>query len=306
MQDINNLLHIRPEVQAALAAQHPVVVLESTVIAHGLPYPHNRDVAYVLETIVSEQGALPATLGVIGGRPTIGLSHAEIERFAQGKAVLKLSRRDLAMAIATGRDGATTVAGTMVLAHAAGIEVFATGGIGGVHRGARETWDVSNDLTELGRTPVLVVCAGAKSILDLPATLEVLETLGVPVIGYRTDEFPAFYSRSSGLKLTASANTPEEVAAIWRTHRALHGGGMLLAVPPPTADALPAAEVEVAIANALDAAKRAGIHGAQVTPFLLQAVQQETGGHSLQTNIALLKNNAQVASDVAVAMSNEQ
>ncbi|HEX6292463.1 MAG TPA: pseudouridine-5'-phosphate glycosidase [Herpetosiphonaceae bacterium] len=296
---------IHAAVQAALAQGRAVVALESTVIAHGLPQPRNREVAYALESIVRERGAQPATIGVVRGQPTIGLDEAAIERFATGADVLKLSRRDLALAVVTSQDGATTVAGTMALAHAAGVQVFATGGIGGVHRGARETWDVSGDLTELGRTPVLVVCAGAKSILDIPATLEVLETLGVPVVGYGTDEFPSFYSRSSGLRLSARADTPEAVAALWQAHRWLGGGGgMVLAVPPPEEAALPPEEVEAAIGRALAEARRQGIHGAQVTPFLLAAMKDETGGRSLETNIALLENNARVAAEVAVAIAN--
>lgn len=297
-------LQIHPKVQAAVAENRAVVALESTVIAHGLPLPENREVAHALEAIVREQGAQPATIGVLRGQPTIGLDPAAIEHFATGDNILKLSRRDLAVAIATRRDGATTVAGTMALAHAAHIQVFATGGIGGVHRGARETWDISGDLTELRRTPVLVVCAGAKSILDLPATLEVLETLGVPVVGYGTDEFPAFYSLSSGLKVTARADSPAEVAAMWRAHRAIGGGsGMLLTVPPPAESALARDEIEAAIARALADARRVGMQGAQVTPFLLDAMKRETGGQSLTTNVALLKNNARVAAQVAVAIS---
>jgi pseudouridylate synthase len=299
-------LKLNPTVQQSLAEHRPVVALESTVIAHGLPHPQNIEVAQALERIVGEAGAQPATIGVVRGVPTIGLDDAAIERFAQGEDVLKLSRRDLGMAIAAHRDGATTVAATMALAHLAGIEIFATGGIGGVHRGARESWDVSGDLHELGRTPVLVVCAGAKSILDLPATLEMLETLGVPVVGYGTDEFPAFYSRSSGLSLTARADTPAEVAAIWRAHREWGGGsGMLLVVPPPAETALPADEIEREIAEALAAAHRAGIKGAQVTPFLLGAMKDQTGGRSLAANVALLKNNARVAAEVAVALRTE-
>jgi pseudouridylate synthase len=300
-------LQIHAAVQQALSAGRAVVALESTVIAHGLPYPRNREVARALEATVLEHGAQPATIGVAQGLPTIGLDETTIERFALGEQVLKLSRRDLALAIAAGRDGATTVAGTMALAHAAGLQVFATGGIGGVHRGASESWDVSADLTELGRTPVLVVCAGAKSILDLPATLEVLETLGVPVVGYGTDEFPAFYSVSSGLSLSTRADTPDELAALWQAHRWLGGGGgMLLVVPPPQEAALPVAEVEAAIARALAEARLAGVQGAQVTPFLLAAMQQETGGRSLEANIALLHNNARVAAQVAVAIARRQ
>lgn len=296
-------LEIQSAIQQALTTGGAVVALESTVIAHGLPYPRNQETAYALAATVREYGAQPATIGVVHGVPTIGLDEATIERFAQGQNVLKLSRRDLGLAIATKQDGATTVAGTMALAHAVGIEVFATGGIGGVHRGATESWDVSADLTELGRTPVLVVCAGAKSILDLPATLEVLETLGVPVVGYGTDEFPAFYSESSGLRLTARADTPAEVAALWQAHRWIGRGGMVLAVPPPAEAALPFAEVEAAIARALAEANLAGVQGAQVTPFLLAAMLQETGGQSLETNIALLHNNTRVAAQVAVAIT---
>ncbi|HEY0733571.1 MAG TPA: pseudouridine-5'-phosphate glycosidase [Herpetosiphonaceae bacterium] len=297
-------LEIQPAIQQALTAGGAVVALESTVIAHGLPHPRNLETAYALEATVREHGAQPATIGVVRGVPSIGLDDATIERFALGQNVLKLSRRDLALAIATRQDGATTVAGTMALAHAAGIEVFATGGIGGVHRGATESWDVSADLTELGRTPVLVVCAGAKSILDLSATLEVLETLGVPVVGYGTDAFPAFYSESSGLRVTARADTPEEVAALWQAHRWIGGGGgMVLAVPPPAEAALPTEEVEAAITRALAEANLAGVQGAQVTPFLLAAMLQETGGRSLETNIALLHNNTRVAAQVAVAIA---
>jgi pseudouridine-5'-phosphate glycosidase len=303
------LISLAPNVAEALPARRPVVALESTVIAHGLPYPQNKEVAHALEAAVRDGGATPATIGVLGGVPTVGLDETEIERFATSRDVLKLSRRGLALAVAQGRDGATTVAATMALAHLAGIEIFATGGIGGVHRGARDTWDVSADLTELARTPVLVVCAGAKAILDLPATLEVLETYGVPVVGYRTDEFPAFYCRTSGLRLPARADTPDHVAALWRAHQRYGGGsGMLLAVPPPEADALPVDEVEAAITRALAEAERNHIRGAEVTPFLLAAMERETGGQSLRTNVALLKNNARVAAEVAVqlSMSNER
>jgi pseudouridine-5'-phosphate glycosidase len=300
----HELLSIQPDIVQALQAQQPVVALESTVIAHGLPYPQNREVAHGLEATVREYGALPATMGVLRGVPTVGLDDTAIERFAASDHVLKLSRRDLALAVAQRRDGATTVAATMALAYLAGIQVFATGGIGGVHRGARATWDVSGDLGELGRTPVLVVCAGAKSILDLPATLEVLETLGVPVVGYGTDEFPAFYSRTSGLHLTVRADTPEDAAALWQAHRRYGGGsGMLLAVPPPEADALPTEEVEAAITRALADAERNTVRGAQVTPFLLQAMERETAGRSLRTNVALLRNNACVAAKVAVSIA---
>ncbi len=295
-------LRLGDDVRRSLEAARPVVALESTVIAHGLPYPDNLQTARELETLVRTGGATPATIGVVGGMPTAGLDEADLDRFAHGGEVLKLSRRDLAYAIARGLHGATTVAATMALASTAGIEVFATGGIGGVHRGARESWDVSADLTELSRTAVIVVCAGAKAILDLPATLEMLETLGVPVVGYGCDEFPAFYSRTSGLPISARVDTPQEAAALWRAHMRYGGGsGMLLCVPPPEADALPAEEVETAITRAL--AQASTVRGAAVTPFLLAALQTETGGQSLRTNIALLKNNVQVATEVAVAIS---
>ena len=300
----HELLQIAPHVRQAILGSRAVVALESTVIAHGLPYPHNIDVARVLEATVRHAGAVPATIGVVNGAPTIGLDDSAVERFAGSNNVLKLSRRDLAVAVAQKRDGATTVAATMALAHLAGINVFATGGIGGVHRGARATWDVSGDLLELSRTPVLVVCAGAKSILDLPATLEVLETQGVPVVGYQTDEFPAFYSQTSGLSLSVRAETPGEVAALWRAHQRYGGGsGLLLCVPPPTADALPVDEIEAAIARALAEVDRQHVRGAQLTPFLLGAMERETGGRSLQTNVALLRNNAHVAAEVAGALT---
>jgi len=299
----HELFSIAKHVQEAITRTQPLVALESTVIAHGLPYPKNVEVAHALEATVRDAGAVPATIGVLGGVPTIGLDEAAVERFAQRDGVLKLSRRDLAVAVAQRRDGATTVAATMALAHLASISVFATGGIGGVHRGARESWDVSGDLLELSRTPVLVVCAGAKSILDLQATLEVLETQGVPVVGYQTDEFPAFYSANSGLSLPVRADTPAEVAALWHAHRQYGGGsGLLLCAPPPAADALPMDEIEAAIEQALAEAERQRIRGAQVTPFLLAAMERFTDGRSLQTNVALLKNNARVAAEVATAI----
>jgi pseudouridine-5'-phosphate glycosidase len=301
------MLRIAEEVALALDEGRPVVALESTLISHGLPYPRNLEVAQALEGEVRAQGAVPATIGVVGGAPTVGLSAAELERFATGGGrVRKLSRRDIAVAAAQGADGATTVAATMALAAAAGVAVFATGGIGGVHRGAERTWDVSADLTELARTPVLVVCAGAKAILDLPATLEYLETQGVPVVGLGTDEFPAFYSASSGLPLAARADTPVDAAHIWRAQRALAAvaapGGLLLCVPPPAAVALPLDEVEAAIARALARAEAAHVRGPAVTPFLLAAMAEETAGESIATNIALLRQNAMIAAQVAVAL----
>jgi pseudouridine-5'-phosphate glycosidase len=297
-------VHISAIVRAALAAGRPVVALESTVIAHGLPFPQNLELARAMEEEVRAAGAVPATVGVVRGVPTVGMDDAAIMRFARADGVLKVSRRDLGYAVAVGRDGATTVAATMALAALAGVPVFATGGIGGVHRGARESWDISGDLTELARTPVLVVCAGAKAILDLPATLEHLETAGVPVLGLATDEFPAFYSVSSGLPVAARVETPAEAAAVWRAHRALGGGGgLLLAVPPPAEAALPPAQIEPVIQRALAQAAAAGVRGQAVTPFLLAAVARETHGESLRANMALLRQNARVAAAVAAALA---
>jgi pseudouridine-5'-phosphate glycosidase len=298
-------IHIPNHIRAAIGAYRPVVALESTVISHGLPFPHNLNVARAMEEEVREHGAQPATIGVVAGAPTVGMSDEAIKHFAQATGVLKLSRRDIAYAVAMRRDGATTVAATMALAAAAGVHVFATGGIGGVHRGAQETWDVSGDLTELARTPVLVVCAGAKSILDLPATLEYLETVGVPVLGLGTDEFPAFYSASSGLAIPARVETPEQAAAVWRAHREHGGGGgMLLTVPPPADVALARDEIDGAIERALAKAKAAGVRGQAVTPFLLAAVAEETHGESMRTNIALLRQNARVAAQLARVIAN--
>ncbi len=296
---------VSAKVQAALAAGQPVVALESTVIAHGLPYPHNLELAYALEQEVRDQGAIPATVGIVAGVPTVGMDAAAIRRFAQPDPhhlPSKVSRRDIGYAVATGGDGATTVAATMALAHLAGVQVFATGGIGGVHRGARETWDVSADLTELGRTPVLVVCAGAKAILDLPATLEYLETSGVPVLGWHTVEFPAFYSISSGLPVAYAQDAPF-VAHVWKAHRALGGAGLLLAVPPPAEYAIDRAAAEAAIERALHRAVEEGVHGPAVTPFLLAALARETEGESVRANVALLRQNARIAAQVAGAIA---
>jgi len=313
-------LTIAPEVQAALAAGRAVVALESTVIAHGLPYPTNREVALAMEAIIRGEGAVPATIAVLGGALRVGLTAVEIEHLATSPNVRKLSRRDIAACLAQLGDGATTVAATMLIAHRAGIQVFATGGIGGVHRivtresgnreirrnGTRTTphvADISADLPELARTPVCVVCAGAKAILDLPATLEWLETWGVPVLGYQTDEFPAFYSRASGLPVTVRVESPTAAAAVARAHWALGGGGLLLAVPVPAAAELPPEAVEQAIAQALAEADRQGIRGPAVTPFLLRRVGELTGGVSLRANVALLQNNAAVAARIALALS---
>jgi pseudouridine-5'-phosphate glycosidase len=295
-------IHTSAAVLEALDAGRGVVALESTVIAHGLPHPRNLQVARELEDEVRAHGAVPATVGVVAGQPIVGLSEADVERLGTAEGVLKLSTRDLAVPVARGLDGATTVAATMWLAHRAGVAVFATGGIGGVHRG--EAHDVSADLTELGRTPMVVVCAGAKAILDLAATREALETAGVLVVGFGTDELPAFYSRESGIPVDVRADTADEVAALWRAHRGLAApGAILLCVPPPAEHALPAAEVERAIRDALGEAEARGIRGKEVTPFLLSSVAERTGGRSLEANVALLRNNARTAAAVAAAMA---
>lgn len=304
------MIQLPEHIRTTIATQQPIVALESTVIAHGLPYPHNLELAHALEAEVRTNHAVPATIGVVQGQPTAGMSSTDIERFALAGTqadqphVSKLSRRDIAYAVASQHDGATTVAATMAIAAMAGIQVFATGGIGGVHRGARDTWDISADLTELAQTPVLVVCAGAKSILDLSATLEYLETLGVPVVGFGTDTFPAFYSASSGLPVPARADTPNDVARIWWAHQQFGGGsGMLVAVPPPSDVAIPQATIEAAIETALARAAAANIRGQHVTPFLLAAIAEETEGESMQTNMALLRQNARVAAQIACALS---
>jgi pseudouridine-5'-phosphate glycosidase len=297
---------LSPEVSAALAAKKPVVALESTIIAHGMAYPANVETAHAVEQVVRDHGAMPATIAIIGGKLKAGLSRDEIERFGQeGPGIMKVSVRDLPFVVGRGLDGATTVAATMRIAAMAGIPVFATGGMGGVHRGAGETFDVSADLTEMTRSNVALVTAGAKAILDLPLTLERLETDGVPVVGYRTGEFPAFYSRSSGLKVPMRAETPGEVAAIMRSKWELGlEGAVVVANPIPEADQIPAAEIEPVITAALAEADRLGIRGKDVTPFLLAEIVKATKGRSLQVNIALVKNNAKVASEIAAAFAN--
>lgn len=294
-------LRYNAEVQEALAVGRPVVALESTVIAHGLPYPANLEVARRLEGIIRKQGATPATIAVLRGRLCAGLEDAELERLATGPGFRKVSRRDLPVVAARGEDGATTVAATATIAAWAGIEVFCTGGIGGVHRDV--PLDVSNDLPTLASVPVAVVCAGAKAILDLRATLEWLEMAGVPVIGYGTDEFPAFYSRGSGLRVDVRVDTPREAAAIIRAGRQMGlGGGTLIVVPVPAAQEMPSEEVEAVIAAALAEAHRRSITGSATTPFLLQWIADQTGGVSLRANIALLENNAAVSAQIAVAL----
>jgi pseudouridine-5'-phosphate glycosidase len=294
-------LRLRDEVQEALDQGRAVVALESTVIAHGLPHPTNLKVARRMEEIVRRHGAVPATIAVLEGQLRVGLTDEELEYMATAKGIRKASRRDLPVVVARGGDGATTVAATATIAAWAGIEVFATGGIGGVHRGA--PFDVSNDLPTLASVPVAVVCAGAKSILDLRATLEWLETAGVPVVGYGTDEFPAFYARQSGLPVDVCVDTPQEAAAIMRASRQLGlPGGTLIAVPVPVAHELPAEHLEAAVAAALSEAQAEGIEGSALTPFLLDRVAQQTGGTSIKANVALLENNAAVAAQIAVAL----
>jgi pseudouridine-5'-phosphate glycosidase len=297
----SQLVHLHPDVQRALDRGAPIVALESSVLAQGLPIPANREADVRTRRAVHDRGALPAVTAVVHGVPTVGLESGDLERFLARDGVAKVSARDLAWAIATARDGATTVAASLALCTAAGLPVFATGGIGGVHRDA--PYDESADLPELGRSPVVTVCAGAKSILDLPATLERLETLGVTVIGYRTEEFPGFFTARTGLKVPAVAESASQIAAAYRASRALGRPSALLVVQPPPADAaLDAQLVEAAVAHALEGARTAGVRGAAVTPFLLAAVERETGGRSLATNLALLEANAALAAEIAVAL----
>ena len=301
---MNAHLHLSPEVADALRSGRAVVALESTLITHGLPHPANIETALAMEAAVRAGGAVPATIAVLSGKITVGITRADIESLASRPAgsVRKCSRRDLPIAVARGEDAATTVAGTMIVAHMAGIRVFATGGIGGVHRGA--PFDVSADLLELGRTPVAVVCSGAKSILDLPLTLEVLETHGVPVIGLGTDTLPAFYSRSSGLPVDVTIRTATEAAHIIAAARRLDAQhGLLVTVPVPEKDAMPSEKMESAIQRATDEAAAKSIHGKFVTPFVLGRVAELTAGESRRANIALLVNNARVAAEIAVALA---
>lgn len=301
---LNKYLDVAPEVAEALRCNKPVVALESTIISHGMPYPQNVETALKVEEIIRENGAVPATIAIIGGRLKAGLSPAEIEHLGKaGTAVTKASRRDLAVLCARGLDGATTVTTTMIIAHMAGIRVFATGGIGGVHRGAETTMDISADLEELGQTPVMVVCAGAKSILDLGLTLEYLETHGVPVIGYGTRELPAFYTRKSGFAVDYEIDTPEELAAAF--HASLEMGlrsGMLVTNPIPEEYSMDPAVINKAIDDAVAEARARGIHGKETTPFLLAKIKDLTGGDSLASNIQLVFNNARLAARTAVEL----
>ena len=298
----NNYFKTLPEVQQAIDSHKAVVALESAVITHGLPRPQNLDLARSMEQLVRSEGATPATIAVMDGLIHVGLGEDDLQKLAYLDHTRKVSRRDFPLMLSARMNGGTTVAGTMIASYQAGIRVFATGGIGGVHRGSN--WDVSADLIELGRTPMVVVCAGAKAILDLPATLEYLETQGVLVIGYQTDELPAFYSRSSGLRLDTRLNSPEEIAEAARIQWDLGMQGALLVVQPvPEEFEIKADVVEGYINQAVDMAKQARIHGPATTPFLLEKVKELSGGATLKTNIALLENNARLASKIAVALT---
>ena len=300
---LNKFLDVKPEVAEALRSGKPVVALESTIISHGMPYPQNVETALNVEKIVRENGAVPATIAIIGGRLKAGLTPEEIEYFGKkGRAIHKASRRDMAVLCARGEDGATTVTTTMMIAHMAGIRFFATGGIGGVHRGAETTMDISADLEELARTPVMVVCAGAKSILDLGLTLEYLETKGVPVLGYQTGELPAFYTRQSGFGVDYRMDSPEELAAAFKAQNVLAlGGGMLVTNPIPADYSKPKEVIDAAIDQAIRESVEQGIKGKETTPFLLARVAELTGGDSLASNIRLVYNNARLTALTAAA-----
>ncbi len=303
MQAYETYIDINSEVREALEKGKPVVALESTIISHGMPYPMNVETALTVEKIIREGGAIPATIAIVQGRLKVGLTHEEIDRLGKtGQDVVKTSRRDIPFIIANGLDGATTVASTMIIASLAGIKIFATGGIGGVHRGAEHTFDISADLEELGRTDVAVVCAGAKSILDIPLTLEYLETKGVPVVGYQTEELPAFYTRKSGYGVDYIIQTPEALAAALKAKwdLGLHGG-IVVANPVPRAFEMDFDTINDAIERALEEAESRGITGKESTPFLLAKVKELTGGDSLRSNIELVYNNARLAAKLAVA-----
>ncbi len=304
MQQLNAYLDVSDEVREALDQGRPVVALESTIISHGMPYPQNVETALEVERIIRENGAVPATIAVIGGRLRAGLTPEEIDYLGKrGREVTKVSRRDLAVVCSRGMDGATTVTTTMIIAHMAGIEVFATGGIGGVHRGAETTMDISADLEELASTPVMVICAGAKSILDLGLTLEFLETRGVPVLGYQTEELPAFYTRHSGFGVDYRVDTPEELAEIFHTKREMGlRGGVLVGNPIPEEYSMDKATIDAAIEQALAEADAQGIHGKETTPFLLAKISEITGGDSLASNIRLVYNNVELGAKVACAL----
>jgi pseudouridine-5'-phosphate glycosidase len=304
MRELNRYLDVAPEVAKAVAEGRPVVALESTIISHGMPYPQNVETALQVEKIIREHGAVPATIAILGGRLKAGLTPEEIDYLGRtGAGVTKTSRRDLPVIVAKGMDGATTVTTTMMIAHMAGIQVFATGGIGGVHRGAETTMDISADLEELAQTPVMVVCAGAKSILDLGLTLEYLETKGVPVIGYQTKELPAFYTRHSGFSVDYELDSPAELAAAFRCQREMGlKTGMLVTNPIPEQYSMDSAVINDAIDKAIAEAAEQGIHGKATTPFLLARVKDLTGGDSLESNIRLVYNNAALAAETAAEL----
>ena len=299
-------MDISKEIQNSIKENGPVVALESTIISHGMPFPQNLETALEVESIIRKEGAIPATIAVLEGRIKIGLSNLELEQFAQGTKTVKVSSRDVPLVLSQKQDGGTTVAATMICARMAGISVFVTGGIGGVHRGSEKTMDISGDLMELARTNVAVVCAGIKSILDIPRTLEYLETQGVPVIGYRTDEFPAFYTTTSGYSVQSRINTAEEIARCMKVKWELGlEGGMVIANPVLREDAMDEEVIEEAITKSLKEASEKGIDGKAVTPFLLERISQLTDGESLKTNIALVCNNALVGAKIASAYGNE-
>ena len=304
MKNLEKYLVVAPEVQQALAEGKPVVALESTIISHGMPYPKNVQTALEVERIVRENGAVPATIAIIGGKLTVGITPEQIDYLGKkGLAVTKVSRRDIPVLCARGEDGATTVAATMILAEMAGVKIFATGGIGGVHRGAETTMDISADLEELSNTSVMVVCAGAKSILDLGLTLEYLETKGVPVIGYGTEELPAFYTRKSGFRVDYRMDSPEEIAAAFAAKLELGlKGSMLVTNPIPEEYSMDYDAISKSIADALEHAAQLGIKGKETTPYLLDEIQKITGGKSLEANIQLVYNNARLASAIAAAL----
>ena len=304
---LKHSLVINREVHGAISDNKPVVALESTIISHGMPYPQNVETARLLERTVREHGGIPATIAVLNGKIHVGLAPDELEFLATGKNISKASRRDLPALLAGGRHAATTVAATMICAALAGVRFFATGGIGGVHRGAGESMDISADLREFAETPVLVVSAGAKAILDIPLTMEYLETMGVPVLGYCTDEMPAFYYAKSGVKVPIRVDSAAEAAAIFKTSLEMgYRSGILIGNPVPEADSLDQEKIESCIAEAVADAKKRGITGQQVTPFLLGRLNEITGGESLRTNIALVRNNAAVCTKIAVEFFKKQ
>ena len=304
---MNHLIELHPDVKAALDSNKPVIALESTIISHGMPYPQNIEMAKKVEDIVREGGATPATIAIMDGKIKVGLDEASLEKLGNSEGVAKVSRRDLAEIVATKRIGATTVASTMICAEMAGIKFFVTGGIGGVHRGVEDTMDISADLDELGKTDVAVICAGAKSILDLDRTMEYLETKGVPVIGYKTDVLPAFFTRTSDIKLNTTADTTDEIARIIKAKHDLElGGGTVIANPILESDELPKEYIDQIVMEAVQEAEEKGIGGKDSTPFLLGKIVEKTEGKSLDANIKLVYNNAKVGTQIAVDYFNKQ